>query len=355
MNQKSIEIQRAISEIKNIYPPDNLIENYKDFKSHRDFLHYYQYNSNVFCSLIDITYNLWESEERISRQSLIQVTKRYISQTKERKNIPLKTRRQIFELFNKIVILEKIALCNKSIKKLKQYINSILIGITLSEKQLHYLCGFTNKSNIVLNRVLRYPNKSTTVSNWARINFQKDLCRNRRAEMTSWLIDEDQTFEIDKETLIFDFEYLNAKEQKNIDEFRDDLESYKIVESELRKIFKVKDHPFLIDNENEIKSRFLDEPKFESIRRFYGVPISFEEGFNNNKPDLKLLSERFYSDIDTIYIISMTWSIAYSRISISDKINLLRKYYSDEFYPTFFSIGKRLKSIEYFEWLKKLI
>ena len=50
----------------------------------------------------------------------------------------------------------------------------------------------------------------------------------------------------------------------------------------------------------------------------------------------------------------MAWSIAYSRHSIINKIGLLTEYYSSETYPTFFTIEKKLKSVEYFNWLKQM-
>jgi len=70
------------------------------------------------------------------------------------------------------------------------------------------------------------------------------------------------------------------------------------------------------------------------------------------EPDFEITAESFYSDFDNYYNRSMAWSIAYSRISIADKIKYIYRYYNDSIYPTFFNIGVRLKNVEYFKWLE---
>ena len=70
------------------------------------------------------------------------------------------------------------------------------------------------------------------------------------------------------------------------------------------------------------------------------------------EPDFEKTAQLFYSDFDNYYNRSMAWSIAYSRISIVDKIKYIYRYYNDSIYPTFFNIGVRLKSVEYLKWLE---
>ena len=155
MNQRTLEINRSICEIENIYPADNLIVIYKDFLKHRDFLCYYQYNSEVFYSLVDLTFKLWNTEKRISRQSLVHQTKRYFSKSENRSNIPKEIKLKLFELFRQIIVFENLKLNNKSLEYLKNSINNLLIEIKLSNDQIRFLCDNVNKSNHVLNRILR--------------------------------------------------------------------------------------------------------------------------------------------------------------------------------------------------------
>jgi len=152
----NLEINRAIAEVENIYPSDNLIVCYKDFLKHRDFLHYYQYNESVVISLIDLTFRLWNTSERISRPSLVAVTKRYFKKSEAKSNFTSNTASKIFELFKAIVYYEKLKLSKESIDRTKKAINSIMIGVELKEKELQWLCDHSNHSEFILNRLLRW-------------------------------------------------------------------------------------------------------------------------------------------------------------------------------------------------------
>ncbi len=51
-------------------------------------------------------------------------------------------------------------------------------------------------------------------------------------------------------------------------------------------------------------------------------------------------------------MITMLWSIYYSRLDIPLKSTLLKKYYCEETYQSFFKICKKLEAIELLMWLK---
>ena len=351
MVQRSIKIQREISRIENIYPDDNIIITYKDFLKHRDSLHLYQYNRDVFCSLIDITYSLWDSDKRISRKSLLQVTKRYFMKSITRDGIPHKTATQIFELFRQIVVYENLKLRRETVEDLKKTINSMLIGIKLNETQLKWLCEHANHSPFILNRILRYNYKSNVITNLAKHNFEKDIARDRRSEITSWIIDKNPAFAIDKETFKFDFEFQNAFDKKRWNDYTDDYSAYRAVESELSPIFMTDENNIEDEKGVVIGVSLLPEPEYKQIRRVYMVSTGTYDMFSI-EPDFEITAESFYSDFDNYYNRSMAWSIAYSRISIADKIKYICRYYDDSIYPTFFNIGVRLKNVEYFKWLE---
>ena len=352
MVQRSIKIQREISRIENVYPNDNLIVTYKDFLKYRDFLHLYQYNSEVFCSLIDITYNLWYSGKRISRRSLLQVTKRYLMKSKTRDDIPPKTATQIFELFKQIIVHENFKLNIKTVEVLKNTINSILIGIKLSDIQLKWLCTNASKSQYILNRILRYNYKSIIISNWAQNNYENDFVRARRSEITSWVIDKNPAFVIDKKTLITDFEFQNESDKQSWGDYNDNLRAYYLIVKDLSPIFIPNIHTY-----DEAKRMILTEnnfslPHYNQARRVYKVYEIFDGFFENGVPDFEKTEKLFYSEFDNYYNRTMAWSIAYSRISIKEKIKYIFTYYSDNVYPTYFNIGVSLKNVEYFSWLE---
>ena len=131
-----LDINRAIAEVENTYPSNDIISCYKDFLKHRDFLHYYKYNETVVVSLIDLTSKLWNTNNRISRASLVAVIKRYFKKAKTKTNINTQTATKIFELFKEIVYYENLKLSKESVNITKKAINSIMIGVKLKDQEI---------------------------------------------------------------------------------------------------------------------------------------------------------------------------------------------------------------------------
>lgn len=117
MKKRKLGINRAITDIEKIYPSDTLISSYQDFLEHREYLHLYQYNEALFLSLIDLILSLWNSDKRISRASLIGVTRRYFKQIETKANIPSQTSIKIFTLFKEIVYHENLKLSHESLAR----------------------------------------------------------------------------------------------------------------------------------------------------------------------------------------------------------------------------------------------
>jgi len=353
MDYKTLEIRRAIHEIENNYPPDDFISSYKDFLRHRDFLHFYQFNPKVFWSLIELTSRLWRSEKRINRYSLIAVSKRYLNKYPDKANVLNQNSNIIFRLFQSLIIDEDIKLSESIINKLKYPLNSLLINVKLRDNEIELLCNNTHKSPQILNRVLRYPHPNKIISEWARQNYKSEFAVDRRAEMASWILDEDPEFSIDIETLRSDFAILNHREEKNFNKYAEEFDFYQLIEKEFNPIFEDPERDLLDINLTRYN---IKPPQFKETKRFYGSAINYkyigEEGMEF-KPELKLeeLKEKFEANIDNILKVSIAWSIAYSRLPINEKTELLKKYYSEDVHFTFLRIGKRIKSVAFLEWL----
>jgi len=352
LHTHKLEINRAIAEIENFYTSDTLISCYKDFLKHRDYLHFYQYNEAVFVSLIDLIHKIWNTNKRVSRVSLIAVTKRYVKKAETKANLTIQTSTKIFELFKEIVYHENLNLSKESVEITKRAINSIMIGIVLKEKQLQWLCDHSKDSGFILNRILRYQQKSNLISNWAKKNFEKDFVRSRRSDITSWIIDENPDFKIEKETLEYDFEYQIIEDKRLVKEYKNDIDAYRAIEKELLPILNSDIDPFFDNDIYTIKIQ--DKPVLNCPWRHYSTYINMNSEYDTKFPDFKHTYKDFYDKFDYYYNRIMAWSIAYSRLNINKKIMLLSKYYSDSTYTTFYAIGKRLKSVEYFNWLKQI-
>ncbi len=362
MNQRLLSIQREIVQLEKPYPENDLITCYKDFLQVRDFLHLYQFNIKVLESLIDLTYNSWESEDRISRMSLLIGIKRYLNTAGEKpyssfsRKYPVvlskDTRVKLFKLF-RYCLETPGRLSKKQSEEAKGVANILIMNLSIDPGSEKWLVENIEHSPLILNRVLRYPAKSKVISKWARKAALSDTYRSRRAEVTSWLIDEDPEHVIDRQTLIDDFEFLNGVDKKAIQKYETAIATNKLIESALSQNPAV--NPFLNSWGNGLEGEpesITSYPDLKLTQRFYKVPKDKKNLISYEIPDFETMRDVFHKNIDTTIKITMLWSIYYSRLDMSHKAELLKRYYSDETYLSFFKICRRLGSIELWVWLK---
>ena len=142
---RKIELQRAIIELENPYPKDNLILSYSDFLKVRDYLSCFQFNPIFFDNLVNLANDKWNTEKRISRLSLLQKIKQYyhITQqdttkdyynrnTKPNFQIAVETRKSLFDLFKK-TFEERNYISHKQLDEARKICNNILILV------IHYI------------------------------------------------------------------------------------------------------------------------------------------------------------------------------------------------------------------------
>src|SRR5690606_9307213 len=147
--------------------------------------------------------------------------KSYGKRTEPFNSLPLDVSQQLFELFRKS-FEEANVLRENQIEEIRSSCNYLLKGIILGEREEKWLCENVEKSEMILNRVLRYPAASETISRWAEENYNNNTYRQRRAELVSWRIDENPAFEVSKQTLLEDFEYFNQLDLASIEQYDDE-------------------------------------------------------------------------------------------------------------------------------------
>lgn len=358
--KRKIELQRAITELEKPYPKDDLILSYSDFLKVRDYLGYFQFNPVVLDNLVNLAVGIWNTKKRISRISLLQKLKQYFHQdttndyygrsTKPNFQLKLETRKLLFNLFRK-TFEEWNYISYKQLKEARQICNNILINIELTPIEEEWLCSKFHVSELILNRVLRYPVKSEVISNWAKRNFKNDILRNRRAELISWLIDQDSTFEIEQRILIEDFEYLNLSDLRAIQNYDYEIAANKIIERDLGEFLRKKAHydPFDLTYHGEEVD--LSFPELKLSKRPYNVIIDTSKEYPVSIPDFEKLRDEFYSNLLTHQKVTMIWGISYSRLNNTLKYSLLKKYYSSETYYSMCKVSKRTKNIELLKWI----
>jgi hypothetical protein len=368
MNQQTIQIQKAIDKIRNPYPDDKLISSYKDFLKFREFLPNYRFNPRVFHSLLKVTNETWHSRKRIGRMSLVDTLRRYLKNNKN-SVLELESRQLIFEIFRKS-IEEPEPVTQNHVRRIRAMLNSLLKNQPLTEKEEHWLCSHADLSEHIFNRILRYPVRSKVIHDWASENYNTDRYRLRRAEMAGWIISEKPDFEIDRQTLIDDFSYVNMLDRKQIQGYDDEAESIEFA--------TLSKHAYFPTSKNDlINDVFLYEAELESIaaeikfqRRPYPVPMipgkqmesypvkdhgneSDSTGYPFSIPDFDLLEKEFYDNLEVFFRSTMVWSIYYSRLEKQQKVERLKKYYHEDTFRSFLKICSRMEAVELLKWMKK--
>jgi len=362
MKQRILEINREIIKIEKPYPGDHIISCYKDFLQVRDYLPYYQFNIKVLESLIDLACASWKSVERINRISLLIAIKRYLGNAGEKPKssftrhkpiaLTLDARLKLFTLFQ-YCFESPSPLSEKQRTEVRALANILMMGLSIDPVVEKWLCENVDQSELILNRVLRYPTKSKVISAWARKVIHSDNYRSRRAELTSWIIDEHPDYVIDKQTLIDDFEYLNAMDKKVIQKYETAVATNILIENTLDRMSPEFKFPKALTPRTEGDAEFITSyPDLKLTSRFYKVPRDKDNMISSEIPDFITMRDTFYKNVDTTVKISMLWSIYYSRLDVPLKSELLKKYYCDEIYQSFFRICRKLESAELWIWLK---
>lgn len=363
MKKDLVRIQRAIAEVNNPYPQDSFLLNYRDFLKHRHSLPFYQFNPVVLENLLDLCISLWNSNERISRLSLLENIRRYSRDDESRSlypfankklaALPLPVKKKLFLLFRNCFD-ESTKLTELQLPETRKICNAILLNIDLEDEEEKWLCSNYSRSPIILNRILRYPKKSKIITDWAKRHYHDDHLRNRRAELLSWILDEEPSYSLNTKTLLEDFNYSNEQDRNAIQEVKETFELNRLLADRLGNN-GVSDRIFDIPGIDLDPESALEPKPLKLTKRFYMVPTKFSNDYFENFPDLEKLEVHFQENLETFLRVTMMWGIGYSRLSEEQKSNLLIKYYSKEIENTFFRICSRYKLAGPLEWLLKNI
>jgi len=360
---KKIELQNAIIKLENVFPTNDLIISYADFLKVKHYLGSYQFNPAVFQNILSLINTLWKSNKRINRLVLLIKLRQYLNTKDPEKQtsphsrsfeftntLSLDIRKQLFELFMNIFDYPS-HISSKQLEEARKYSNNLLINVGLTDVEEDWLCINADKSPHILNRILRYPIKSTVISKWARENFNNTSFVTRRAELISWIIDEEPTFEVNNQQLLDDFENMNQLDRQAIQSYKDDTYANQILERELGDILPRIKYNDVETGEIREGRVDLDSPELKLIRRPYAYPIDMNSDLFQHIPDFNKMSQEFYNQIELFKMKTMIWGIAYSRLDNESKSGLLKKYYCAETYHSLFKASKKIKNVEILKWL----
>lgn len=361
-NHKSL--RKSILALEKLYPKDDLITSYPNFLKHRDYLTQYRFNPILFQHILRLATDLWTTDKRINRISLLQAINAYGNLFKIDNNnsgyyyrsfrtvthYPPETTELLFELF-KLVFDMPQHILSTQIEEARKLCNSILIGVQLTRSDEEWLCLKSVESPTIINRILRYPVKSKVISQWARENFLEDGLRNRRAELISWILDEDASFALDKQLLIDDFEYMNKMDTIAIKKHNDELFANSVIENALNNQFPDETPTYGLSGQiSKFKGFTQPRPQLNLPRRFYLIPMLEDQEFDR-VPDMKKLTKQFHENLELYTKVTMIGAIGYSRLSNRTKSSLLKKYYCNETYSCMLKVCSKNKNLPHLKWM----
>lgn len=326
-------------------------------------LQFYKFNPAFFGNLVKLADDVWNTNNRISRLSLIKTINYYkpTFNVEEHKNLDnynkyfsAETRKSLFNLFRNTYENYRY-LSELQIDEARIISNLIIKDVILTTEAEKWLCDNFQKSSRILNRTLRYPRKSDIITNWAKENFNHKQLITRRAELVSWLIDENIDYQIDKKTLADDFEHINELDMKAIDNYKTEVAINEEIEKEFDQYwFEKYGNERIPVNEGGYHEDYeLSSPELKLTPRPY---INQYRRYGNDYslskiPDFNKLRKDFYDNIALHQKITMIWAINFSRIDNKEKTTLLKKYYTPETYYSMLKVCKRMQNIPMLKWL----
>ena len=345
MNIKAI--RKQIFKLESFTPSDNLIDTYKDFLLHRDYIEHYVFNEKVFESIIDIATEAWNSPRRISRISLLKSLRDYKKQYLNPNDLNSKTKRKLFKLFT-ICFLNQDKLGKSQISEAYYKIGSLCKHIKLLDDEIIWLIDNHTKSDLILSSILNYQFKSNIISKWVTHNFNNMTHSERRAKLTSWMLNANPNFSLSIETLELDFSHFNFINDMKIKKYNRDLELSKIIEKESIQGYKAD----IFGQYPELDLNL----KLETRRHIKSFEISWKknasEKYEIYKKDILI---KFNKNIELHQSITMLWAIYYSNLPLKQKEKLLINNYNIDCYKSFNKISFRIKSVKLLRWLENRI
>lgn len=364
----SLYLRQNIAKIENKYPADNLISTYKDFLKERPFLLYYKFNPNVFFSILKVGVESIDNGKKVSKLSLIINLYKYLELAKEKQELPEGTAELLMSLLKQVHSNSPKNLVTQH--RLVGKITWLLRGLRINKNDIEYLIGLVDVYRSVLIFVLRYQHKTPEITAWVNDNFQDNRYREYRTELISWILDEDPGYEVDVHILNDDFEYANEMDRKALQSYKDEIEAIKLLGKTIHKVFPETEMKSFFEDFEPITRYTPEMPELKLTKRPYSVPtdtkddlelrpIRFIYDYKSKEyrgqrvyiPNFKSLESWFRSNFDEVYRKTMIYAIMFSRWGINDKISLLEKYYSKEWFYTFEYIAISTKSIEMLRWL----
>lgn len=161
------------------------INNYNDIIKFLKIIKYSNYSEELLNKILDIVCEKQKVGKKFKKNECITV----INNIRKKNNNIIQNKimcRKIFFLFQKnILLIKSEVIANRLSVALKNCL--------LDDNEIIWLINNYDKSNYILNRLLRYPVKSPIISEWLVKNI--NIVPSRKGEIIGWIIDYDSEYQ----------------------------------------------------------------------------------------------------------------------------------------------------------------
>ena len=337
-------IEQQLAEMRKTEPPQNGYATYKAFREDMHLIRVYPFRERFLLQLIDLAYNCFTSKTRYNRKDMFETLYKYYKRSSPEKliKLPEVAVNNLFSIFEREAFVEG---------RIKVLVNYLLKGQRLNDEQLLFLVKNAFESELVLNRLLQYPFANDIILNWAKQHTEDARLSKRRMEVTSWLMDE-RLHARPPILLLYNDMKLRFDSLK-------EMEFYLCI-ANMRKR----------EGWEQLAGEYHEEIKL-FIKRANSVPgKDSDDCLSEDTEDVDTLRRLvfnaakhtglYFTEFGDVIPIDLhqsrvtVWAIAYSRLDISIKVNMLKHEYRQELTNSYLHIARRLKSQELLEWLLKV-
>jgi hypothetical protein len=142
--------------------------------------------------ITDIIIEKIRNKKRFQKDTTISIIRNILRSKSQNINLKKSTVEKLFEIYQSLILIVNEDLCWK--------LSSLLMEQKLNDDQVDWLINNSDQSVHVLNRLLRYPVKNNTVSNWAYNCIRSMKHNDRKSELIGKVLDFNTDFDYPNRT-----------------------------------------------------------------------------------------------------------------------------------------------------------
>jgi len=332
---------RELARLRNEFPEDLDCSDYRSFRKHAPFISVYPFREEALLKLVDLAYNCYTLGARFNRRLLFDGLRKYYQKCPQPYAFSEAVCDRLFELFEAEVGKPGPVLVA---------LDRLLSGQRLRDEQIYRLLELAFDSSAALDRVLRYPYRNSQISAWADYYYEDNRLRNKRLELTSWLLDANPDF-VPSAQVLYDDQALAYEQEEG---FAFNL----LYPGKMRPVIR------LLDTENFLSSPANADTAVANSGKTW---LELKTGYHANtleKNELDLFIKQalrrsghlinHYRQIEPVELSRariMQWAAAYSRLDDEQKIALAERFYDPKLSGTIILIAEKRKFAGLLEWL----